>query len=70
MARSCQPTYVADRDSRLHIEDRLVDGRVSITRCGLELDTRNGDVPARVFHLSYRHLFVDGCRGCAEATHV
>lgn len=67
MARSLQPTFVADRDSRLHIEDRLADdGRVSVTRCGLELDTRVGDAPARVFHLSYSHLFVEGCRGCAN----
>lgn len=69
MPRSMQPTYVSDQDSRLHIEARLADdGRVSVTRCGLEIDTRHGNSRSRIFSLSYRHLFVaEGCRGCLDA---
>lgn len=71
MGHSFQPTFVADRDNRLHIEDELVtvSGRapISVTRCGLKLDPKDGDAFARRFGLDYRHLWVEGCVECRDA---
>lgn len=69
MSRSCQPSFVADRESVIHIEDRFLGGtaQTSITRCGRELSFDGIESRARFFHLSYRHLFETPCRECRDA---
>jgi hypothetical protein len=77
MARSI---YVAERDADvIHVEERLVRvigrHRISVTRCGKELDFDTGEAAGRISSLGLSHLGQDPREECmavsqAEATEL
>jgi hypothetical protein len=68
MART---VYVAERDTGLiHVEEKLArtagwrqSHRISVTRCGKELDFDTGEAVGRIFSLGLSHLGQDPLRG-------
>lgn len=71
MARSLQPTYVSDRSTGvIHIEEAFAcekdKDRVSVTRCGRQLNFDKAESGARIFHLRFSDLFRKPCGECGN----
>jgi len=61
--------YVAERDTGLiHVEEKLVRvigrHRISVSRCGKELDFDTGEASGRIFSLGLSRLGQEPCEEC------
>jgi hypothetical protein len=61
--------HVAERDTGLiHVEEKLVRvlgrHRISVTRCGKQLDFDTGEAVGRIFSLGLSHLGQEPCEEC------